>query len=262
MSISPRLSLPYILPQQAQKHVTVNEAVRRLDALVQLSVVSRTVTTEPASPAEGAQYILPAGRTGAAWGAMAVGAIAAFQDGAWTALTPKEGWGAWVEDTNTVVFYDGAAWSGLSTVLGLGAIASQAYETGTFTPAFQSGGTMPTLTYGTRDGVYTRIGRLVFAEFLLTTNSVSGGSGELRIGLPFAAAASTTYVGNWVFYASAWAANANPVSIGAIPGTSYACLYVGGSADLRGGMGGRLQISALATGANANLIYATCIFRL
>ncbi|MEO1425564.1 MAG: DUF2793 domain-containing protein, partial [Pseudomonadota bacterium] len=33
MEQSPKLALPYVLPQQAQKHVTVNEGLRRLDAL-------------------------------------------------------------------------------------------------------------------------------------------------------------------------------------------------------------------------------------
>ena len=36
MENSANLQLPYIMPSQAQKHVTHNEAVRTLDALVQL----------------------------------------------------------------------------------------------------------------------------------------------------------------------------------------------------------------------------------
>ncbi len=36
------LSLPYIMPAQAQKHLTHNEALRTLDTLVQLSVASAT----------------------------------------------------------------------------------------------------------------------------------------------------------------------------------------------------------------------------
>ena len=35
------LLLPYILAAQAQKHVTHNEAIRALDAVVQLSVLDR-----------------------------------------------------------------------------------------------------------------------------------------------------------------------------------------------------------------------------
>ncbi|EAQ07718.1 hypothetical protein [Yoonia vestfoldensis] len=37
---SPRLSLPFILPAQAQKHVTHNEAIELLDLIVQLALVS------------------------------------------------------------------------------------------------------------------------------------------------------------------------------------------------------------------------------
>jgi hypothetical protein len=44
------LLLPYILAAQAQKHVTHNEALRLLDAMVQLSVLDRTRTAPPASP--------------------------------------------------------------------------------------------------------------------------------------------------------------------------------------------------------------------
>ncbi len=54
---SARLSLPYIQPSQAQKHVTHNEAVSLLDAVVQLAVTSRTVTAPPGSPAVTARYI-------------------------------------------------------------------------------------------------------------------------------------------------------------------------------------------------------------
>lgn len=112
MEMSPRIALSYLAPQQAQKHVTVNEALRRLDAVVALSVKSRTVAAEPASPADGDAYILPAGKTGAAWGPMTALAIAAFQDGAWAQITPGEGWRAFVQDTNEFLFFDGAAWTG------------------------------------------------------------------------------------------------------------------------------------------------------
>ena len=41
------LSLPFIMPAQAQKHVTVNEALVRLDGLAQLRLQSISVTTPP-----------------------------------------------------------------------------------------------------------------------------------------------------------------------------------------------------------------------
>lgn len=49
------LALPYLLAAQAQKHVTHNEALQRLDALVQL-VIAGTPSSPPADAAEGECY--------------------------------------------------------------------------------------------------------------------------------------------------------------------------------------------------------------
>ena len=49
---TPNLALPLIAGNQAQKHVTVNEALRLLDGLVQLTVLDRHLTAPPASPAK------------------------------------------------------------------------------------------------------------------------------------------------------------------------------------------------------------------
>ena len=38
MDLTENLQIPYILPSQAQKHVTHNEAIKALDAVVQLAV--------------------------------------------------------------------------------------------------------------------------------------------------------------------------------------------------------------------------------
>ena len=110
MEVSARLDLPYLSPQQSQKHVTVNEGLRRLDAIVQLGVVSATTSAEPGSPADGDLYILPAGKAGTDWGAMTDLAVAYYVDGAWSQLTPREGWRAYVADTDRLLVYDGAAW--------------------------------------------------------------------------------------------------------------------------------------------------------
>lgn len=108
---SSNLILPYLAAGQAQKHVTVNESIRRLDALVQLAAVSASVSAEPASPVDGAVYILPPGKTGAAWGAMADGALAYYRDGAWEEIAPREGWLACVKDSEQLLHYAGAAWA-------------------------------------------------------------------------------------------------------------------------------------------------------
>jgi len=103
------LKLPYILANQAQKHVTHNEAIRLLDALVQMSVISRTLTAPPGSPSDGDRYIVAAGATGA-WAGWDWN-IAYYVDGGWTRLVPNPGWTAWV-DTEALLFtWDGSAWT-------------------------------------------------------------------------------------------------------------------------------------------------------
>lgn len=87
---TPILSLPLILPAQAQKHVTHNEALRILDILVQLAVQDRDRSAPPASPTEGARHIIASGATGL-W-AGRDGQIAPFWAGDWFYLSPQDGW--------------------------------------------------------------------------------------------------------------------------------------------------------------------------
>lgn len=124
MDFSAKLSLPYILPNQAQKHVTMNESLRRLDALVQISVISRTVATPPDAPADGDRYI-PAAESSGDWEG-ADGQMAAFQDGAWEIYTPQPGWLAWVEAEAAIYVYDGEAWIDAATGSGSGQLGINA----------------------------------------------------------------------------------------------------------------------------------------
>lgn len=107
------LKLPYIMPSQAQKHVTHNEAIRQLDALIQLAVVSADVSGPPSEPDAGSRYIIGENATGD-WAGLE-GQIAAYLDGNWTIFEPREGWRAYVEDQNTLLVRAGEAWESLST---------------------------------------------------------------------------------------------------------------------------------------------------
>lgn len=109
MDATENLNLPYILPAQAQKHVTHNEAIKALDAILHLAVLSRTLSSPPASPAGGDRYIVPAG-AGGAWTGQAK-AVAAFQDDAWTFYPPRAGWLAYVLDENVMLAFKGGAWA-------------------------------------------------------------------------------------------------------------------------------------------------------
>ena len=113
MSNSHFLSLPFVMGAQSQKHVTVNEALRKLDALIHIAVISRTLSTPPASPAEGARYIVGASSS-AAWAAQS-NKIAVWQDGAWAFFPPQVGWTAWVTGENRRYIYTDAGWTAEST---------------------------------------------------------------------------------------------------------------------------------------------------
>ena len=102
------LSLPLILPAQAQKHVTHNEAIAALDLIVQLAVIDRTLTTAPALPSPGDRHIVAAGATGP-WAGQA-GRIALYTATGWQFTQPLAGWQAHVQ----TAAFDGLVWETLS----------------------------------------------------------------------------------------------------------------------------------------------------
>lgn len=120
MTETPNLALPFLAAAQAQKHVTHNEALLKLDVLVQLAVQDRHLTSPPAPPAEGAAWIVAAPGSGA-WAGHA-GEVAAFQDDTWTFFPPREGWQAYVRDEDLRVTWSGTAW--VASAVGGGSVAS------------------------------------------------------------------------------------------------------------------------------------------
>jgi hypothetical protein len=112
---TPNLKLPFIMPSQAQKHVTHNESLERLDALVQLAVEDRDLASPPETPQEGACYIVAAPGAGA-WAGHG-GEIAAWQEGAWQFHAPGTGWVAWVIDEAAACYWTGSAWAALAEAI-------------------------------------------------------------------------------------------------------------------------------------------------
>ncbi|HRO11647.1 MAG TPA: DUF2793 domain-containing protein [Amaricoccus sp.] len=108
MARTAQLGLPLVAPAQAQKHVTVNEALARLDAAAQLRVVSSVLPVPPANAVDGQSYLVPAGATGE-WAGLA-GRIAVRSNGGWSYLVPKIGWRAWDEGLSGPRVFDGAGW--------------------------------------------------------------------------------------------------------------------------------------------------------
>lgn len=117
MADTPNLVLPYLAANQSQKHVTVNEALRRLDALVQVTVQSAVLAAPPGAPTEGQRWIVGASPTGAWTGHAAH--LAAWQDGAWGFYVPLDGWIAFDATTDTLIWYNAGTgnWASLFTAI-------------------------------------------------------------------------------------------------------------------------------------------------
>ncbi|MEZ5785246.1 MAG: DUF2793 domain-containing protein [Xanthobacteraceae bacterium] len=112
MTDTVHLGLPVIEAAQAQKHVTHNEALAVLDALVMLAVIDRDLDSPPAEPAEGDRYIVNAPGAGSFAGKD--DQIAHYLDGSWSFYPPAPGWTCYVEDEAILVAWDGAAWQAVS----------------------------------------------------------------------------------------------------------------------------------------------------
>ena len=106
---TPRLALPLIQVGQAQKEVTHNAALTRIDALLHLSVASRSTVTPPTSPFPGVRYVVPAGATGA-WGGEA-DKIASWDGSVWKFDAPATGMLCWVEDEAVFGVHANGAWA-------------------------------------------------------------------------------------------------------------------------------------------------------
>lgn len=163
---TPRLALPYIVQGQAQKEVTHNDALVRLDALVDLYILDRDLAAPPGSPADGDAYIVAASPTGA-WAGQA-GNIAYRIDGAWRFFVPVKGLAAYVADEQTIIVFTAGGWVNLVSVL-----------------AFQNLSKLGILTAADNTN------RLAVKSdaVLLSHDDVTPGTGDLRVTLNKSAAA-------------------------------------------------------------------------
>ncbi len=118
MPSTANLGLPCIEAGQAQKHVTHNEALRRLDTLVQLAVLDRDLNAPPASPGEGERWLVKASPSPTGAWAGHGNQIAAWQDGAWQFSLPATGWLAYVVDESALLAWDGDSWENALDVVG------------------------------------------------------------------------------------------------------------------------------------------------
>jgi len=108
MPDTPLIGLPLLEASQAQKHVTHNEALLLLDAVLHLAVISRALAAPPASPGDGDRYLVAASATGD-W--LGHSSHLAFREaGSWRFAVPKAGWRLWVVAESLFLLFDGTAW--------------------------------------------------------------------------------------------------------------------------------------------------------
>lgn len=103
---TPRLALPFIVPGQAQKEMSHNEALTILDMAVLGNVVAVGIDTPPEDPAPGNCWIVGDAPENA-WSGHA-GALAGWAAGGWRFVAPMEGMRVWIDELQGfAIFYNG-----------------------------------------------------------------------------------------------------------------------------------------------------------
>ena len=108
MTITAHLGITLLEAAQAQKEMTVNEALARIDAVLNGGAIDKDLASPPGSPAAGDVYIVAASPTGD-WAGKA-GQVAYF-DQIWRFIVPREGLMLWVADEDAHYVYSGSAWA-------------------------------------------------------------------------------------------------------------------------------------------------------
>jgi hypothetical protein len=104
-----RLALPLLAPGQAQKEMSHNEALARLDAAVQACVVAAGDDSPPVDPAAGQCWIVGETPDGA-WAGHAR-ALAAWTAAGWRFVAPFEGMRAWVGEAQGFALFSEDSWT-------------------------------------------------------------------------------------------------------------------------------------------------------
>lgn len=107
MSNSNNLQIVHVEQNQSQKEVTVNQALNRIDAILNVGAIDRAVNNPPSSPMLGDLYIIGNSPTGD-WSGQ--GDNIAFYDTSWQFISPKAGMTIWVIDKALHYTFDGSGW--------------------------------------------------------------------------------------------------------------------------------------------------------
>lgn len=108
MATTPNLTVTLLESSQSQKEITVNEALQRLDAVLNMHALDKDLSTPPATPSAGDTYIVGVSATDV-W-AGKEGQIAYFQQ-IWHFIEPRAGFLLWVADEAKYYSYSGSSWA-------------------------------------------------------------------------------------------------------------------------------------------------------
>ena len=100
------LDIDTVQASQNQKEVTINNALHRIDAILNTGIIDKDLATPPVSPAEGDVYIVPDTGTGEWTGHTNK---IAYYYGGWNFITPLDGMTVWInDDGRRYIFLDGS----------------------------------------------------------------------------------------------------------------------------------------------------------
>lgn len=104
---TPILEIAELAESQASKYVTINTALRKIEAIT-IRVLSQSNSGPPGSPSDGDSYIVDS--ASGAWSAFSINDVAFYSNTSWYAISPFEGLHLYVNDDDGLYVYNGSAW--------------------------------------------------------------------------------------------------------------------------------------------------------
>jgi hypothetical protein len=174
MDMTGRYQLPLLMPSQAQKHVTHNEALTLLDALVHPAIKTFTDTAPPPGVEIDDAYYVGPSATGDWFGQS--GTLAIFTDMGWRFAAVRKGMTAMDLATDQAVVFDGSDWHPLGDHLTIS--------------------NLPLLGINTAADSANRLSVRSNAALFNALDASSGGTGDVRLAINKETAADT---GSYLF---------------------------------------------------------------
>ena len=164
-----RYALPLIMPQQAQKHVTHNEALTLVDGLIFPVIAGFGSNVAPTNPVPGKAWYTGPNPTGD-WFDQPL-RLAIFTSAGWRFVVPQKGLTAFDETSGQMILFDGSNWASLSTAINFNNLPMVGVNTGADT--------------------VNRLAVRAKAALMSAVYAADGGDGDFQIKLNKEAAADT-----------------------------------------------------------------------